>query len=71
MDLDEETRIHFRYHDAVEALVGHHHWRYEVHRYGDLGELVKYLSGKGMDEFAWRPLRSLESWREEALSEAR
>lgn len=58
------TYIHFRYHDAVSALIGHHHWRYEVHKSTDLDALVKHYSGKGMDEFAWRELDSLDTWHE-------
>lgn len=60
--MNPETYIHFRYHDAVNGLIGRHRYRYEVHQYGDLEGLVKSLAPKGMDEFSWRPLRSLESW---------
>lgn len=58
----EDYRIHVRYHDAIDALIGTHHYRYEVHRRSDLTELVKSLVPKGMDEFAFRRLNSLDTW---------
>ena len=56
-------RVHFRYHDSVDALIGTDRYRYEVHELKDIGELIKSLAPKGYDEFSFRPLGTLEPWR--------
>lgn len=56
-------RVHFRYHDGIDALIGTDRYRYEVHGLKDIEELIKSLAPKGYDEFSYRPLNTLESWR--------
>lgn len=57
-----DYRVHFRYHDAVNGLIGRHRWRYEVVWYSEVEDMIRYLQPRGHDEFSVRKLNSLDPW---------
>jgi len=57
-----DFRVHFRYHDGIDSLVGMERYRYEPIMHSDIPELTKSLAKRGMDQFAWRRLNTLEQW---------
>ena len=63
--------VHFRYHDAVNALIGRHRWRYEVIKLSDVPEMIKSLAPKGFDQFACRRIKTLDSWKAVDLTSMR
>jgi hypothetical protein len=58
----DDTRVHFRYYDAVNGLIGRHRWRYEVMPRGDVEDYTKSLVKRGFGEFAWRELTPSGAW---------
>lgn len=60
--MQRDYPVHFRYHDAVNALIGRHRYRYERMQRSEVNEYAKYLRAKGFDEFSIRRLGTQEPW---------
>jgi hypothetical protein len=58
----DNYRVHFCYLDGVNALIGRYRWRYEVVDRIEMYHQIVSLSKRGMTDFKFRRINSLDEW---------